>query len=317
MGEERPLVIQTEHLDAEAASWLAERTDLREVPFSDVGALEAALPRASGLVVRTYTKVDAAMLGKAPLLRVVARAGVGLDNVDVAACRARGVEVVYTPDANSTAVVELVFAVTLDAIRPRLFLDAPLDHTRWAIVRKDLIARRQLEEMTLGVLGLGRVGTRVARVGSAFGMRVLYHDLRDIAEHERAGAKSVAFERLLAESDVLTVHVDGRSDNRMLLGSNQFVKLKPDAIFINASRGMVVDHAALAKFLTAHPAASAILDVHEPEPIASDNPLLGLKNAHLMPHIGAATAKAHANMSWVVRDVWRVLSDDRPEHPAP
>ena len=313
----KPLVIQTENLDAQAASWLAERTDLREVPFTETAALHALLPQAVGLVVRTYTKVDAAMLAKAPNLRVVARAGVGLDNVDVDACRARNVQVVYTPDANSSAVVELVFAVTLDAIRPRLFLEAPLDPARWASVRKDLIGRRQLEEMTLGVLGLGRVGTRVARVGNAFGMRVLYHDLRDIAEHERAGAKAVSFERLLGESDVLTIHVDGRSDNRMLLGANQFGKLKPDAIFINASRGMVVDHAALAKFLTANPAASAILDVHEPEPIAPDNPLLGLKNAHLMPHIGAATAKAHTNMSWVVRDVWRVLSGERPEHPAP
>ena len=317
MGDARPLVIQTEHLDAQAASWLAERADLREVPFSEAAALDALLPHAAGLVVRTYTRVDAAMLAKAPNLRVVARAGVGLDNVDVDACRARQVQVVYTPDANSSAVVELVFAVTLDAVRPRLFLQGPLAPAQWASVRQELIGRRQLEELTLGVLGLGRVGTRVARVGSAFGMRVLYHDLRDIAEHDRAGAKPVAFERLLTESDVLTVHVDGRPDNRLLLGANQFARLRPDAIFINASRGMVVDHGALAKFLAKNLAASAILDVHEPEPIAPDNPLLGLANAHLMPHIGAATAKAHANMSWVVRDAWRVLSGERPEHPAP
>jgi phosphoglycerate dehydrogenase-like enzyme len=314
---ERPLVIQTEHLDAAAAEWLRDRCEVVEIPFERAAELDAALPRAAALVVRTYTRVDGAMLAKAPGLRVVARAGVGLENIDVPACRARGVEVVYTPDANSSAVVELVFAVMLDALRPRVFLDKPLDAGAWAAARKELIGRRQLEGLTLGVLGLGRVGTRVARVGSSFGMRAIYCDLREIPEVSRAGARPVAFARLLAESDVLTVHVDGRPDNRMLIGANQFGMMKRDVVFINASRGMVVDHGAMAGFLRANPGASAILDVHEPEPITAANPLLGVKNAHLMPHIGAATAAAHANMSWVVRDVWRVLSGESPEHPAP
>lgn len=312
----KPLVVRTEALDPQAAQWLAERATLVECPFSDTNRLRELLPHAHALLVRTYTRVDAHLLDLAPNLRVVARAGVGLENIDIPACTARNVRVVSTPDANSSAVAELVFAVLLDAIRPRLFLDAPVAPDRWASLRAELIGQRQLEDLTLGVLGLGRVGSRVARIGSAFGMRVLFHDLRHIPEHERRGAKSVAFDRLLSQSDVLTVHVDGRPDNRLLLGANQFPALKPDAIFINASRGMIVDHAALANFLRNHPAASAILDVHEPEPITADNPLLGLPNAHLMPHIGAATAKAHANMSWVVRDLWRVLQHEEPHHPA-
>ncbi|XVJ58035.1 MAG: phosphoglycerate dehydrogenase [Tepidisphaera sp.] len=314
---DKPVVIQTEHLDTQAADWLAQRVNLSEIPFAEAARLRAALPEAQGLVVRTYTKVDADLLAHAPRLKVVARAGVGLDNIDVQACRARGVQVVYTPDANSSAVVELVFAVLLDAIRPRLFLDKSLDAAAWANLRKELLGRRQLETMTLGILGLGRVGSRVARVGAAFGMTVLYHDLRDIPESSEFGARPVPFEKLLAESDALTIHVDGRASNRNLLAEAQFGRMKPDAVFVNASRGMVVDHAALARHLTANPSASAILDVHEPEPIAPDNPLLGLKNAHLMPHIGAATAKAHENMSWVVRDVWRVLEGVAPQHPAP
>lgn len=312
----RPFVIRTEDLDTQAIAWLGERCELVHRPFQDVAALQSLLPRANGLVVRTYTNVDDALLSQAPNLRVVGRAGVGLDNIDLDACRSRGVAVVSTPDANSTAVVELVFAVLLDAIRPRLFLDGPLDASRWASVRKELIGRRQLDGMTLGVLGLGRVGSRVAKAAAAFGMRVLYHDLREIPEQQRHGATAVSSQRLLAESDALTVHVDGRAANRGLFGAPQFNSMKPDVLFVNASRGMVVDHHALAAFLRASPAARAMLDVHEPEPIASDNPLLGLANAHLMPHIGAATAKAHANMSWVVRDVWRVLSGERPEFPA-
>ncbi len=163
---DKPVVIQTEHLDAQAANWLAQRVNLSEIPFAEAARLRAALPAAQGLVVRTYTKVDADLLAHAPKLKVVARAGVGLDNIDVQACRARGVQVVYTPDANSSAVVELVFAVLLDAIRPRLFLDKPLDAAAWANLRKELLGRRQLETMTLGILGFGRVGSRVARVGS-------------------------------------------------------------------------------------------------------------------------------------------------------
>lgn len=313
----RPLVLQTEALDAEARAWLAERTDLRQAPFQDLGALEALLPEARALVVRTYTRVDAALLAQAPHLKVVGRAGVGLDNIDVAACRARGVEVVYTPDANGSAVVELVFAVLLDALRPKLFLEAPLDPAAWAATRKRLTAPRQLEGLTVGILGLGRVGSRIARVAGAFGARTLYTDLKDIPDGLRHGARPVPTSELFASSDVLTVHVDGRASNRGLIDARALAAMKPEVLFINASRGMVVDHAALAAFLRGRPAASAILDVHEPEPIAPDNPLLGLPNAKLMPHIGAATAAAHANMSWVVTDVWRVLCGEAPNFPAP
>lgn len=313
----KPLVIQTEALDPQAAQWLGERCDLRVCPWPHIEQIDLWLPRASGLVVRTYTQVGPGMLDRAPHLKVVGRAGVGLDNINVPECRARGVEVVYTPDANSSAVTELVIAVTLDSLRPRLFLDAPLDHTRWNELRKELTGTTQLEGLTFGVLGLGRVGSRVARAAAAFGARVLFHDLLDIPEDRRHGATPVPMDQLLAESRVLSIHVDGRASNHGLLGRAHLARLRPDALLINTSRGFVLDAHALADFLRTHPSASAVLDVHEPEPITPDNPLLGLPNAHLMPHIGAATAQAHANMSWVVRDVWRVLSGERPRFPAP
>lgn len=312
----KPLVVRTEDLDAEAQSWLAERCELVYRPFQDEAGLAEALPQAAGLVVRTYTQVNDKLLDLAPKLKVVGRAGVGLDNIDIEACRRRGVVVVSTPDANSSAVVELVFSELLDAIRPRRYLDRSLEPAAWAKARKELIGAKQIEGMTIGVLGLGRVGSRVARAAAAFGATVLYTDLLDIPAERRWGATPAGIDELLTRSEMLTVHVDGRASNRGLIGRAQFARMRPDVIFINASRGMMVDHAALAEFLKANPAARAILDVHEPEPIAAGNPLLGLANAKLMPHIGAATAKAHANMSWVVRDVWRVLSGERPEFPA-
>lgn len=311
----KPLAIVTEELDDAAFAWLAERCEAVRCGVNDA-AFAGLLARADGLVIRTYTRVDAALLAKAPKLKVVGRAGVGLDRVDIPACTARGVKVLSTPDANSSAVAELVFAYALDALRPRLFLDKAIDEARWRALRGELTAAKQLEESTLGILGLGRVGGRVARIGVAMNMRVIYHDLREIAEAERRGASPVGLEQLFEQSDVLTVHIDGRPSNKNFVNAPLLARLKADAVLINTSRGFVMDTAALAEFLQGHTAASAILDVHEPEPIDASNPLLGLANAHLAPHLGAATAKAHTNMSWVVRDVWRVLSGETPEFPA-
>ena len=312
----RPRVIQTEHLDAAAAEWLKQRCELIVCPWEDAAQFDALLPSADALLIRTYTRVDAALLAKAPRLRCVARAGVGLDNVDVAACKARGVAVVSTPGANTRAVVELVTAFMLDALRPRVFLERALGKSEWNAARKDLVGQRQLSDLTLGIIGLGRVGSGVARVGRALDMRVVYHDLLSFEGERHCGGEPVGLERVLRESDVLTLHPDGRAGNRGLLGAKELAMCKRDVLLINTSRGFVVDAGALAAFLKANTSASAMLDVHEPEPIPADHPLLGIPNAHLSPHIGAATATAQANMSWVVKDLWQVLSGGRPENPA-
>lgn len=309
------LVLQTEELDASAAAWLAERCELVACGVDDSRFAEL-LARAEGLVVRTYTRVDGALLARAPRLRVVGRAGVGLDNIDIAACAARGVRVVHTPDANSQAVAEYVLALIVDAARPRLMLDRALDAKEWGRLRKELRAPRQLSEMTLGVLGLGRIGARVARMGVGIGMDVLYHDIREIPQDQRADARSMPLAELCARADVLTIHVDPREANRRFVNASLLAMCKPTVVLINTSRGLIVDDLALAGFLRKNPKAQALLDVHEPEPFGSDYPLLGLPNAHLSPHIAAATATAQENMSWVVRDVWRVLHGQEPEFPA-
>ncbi len=311
----RTLAIQTEELDDAAAAWLAERLDLRRCSADESG-FPALLAEAQALVVRTYTIVNDAMLDRAPNLRVVGRAGVGLDNIDLNACERRGVVVVNTPDANTQAVVELVVAFALDALRPRVFLDRALPLAEWKRVRNELIAPRQLGDLTVGVLGFGRVGRGTARVFEAFGCRVLYHDIEDVSPVGRLGAEPVDFETLLRESDILSIHVDDRAGNKDLIAAPQLELLKADALLINTSRGFVVNTEDLAAWLRTHPAAQAILDVHHPEPFPGESPLLGLPNAHLAPHIGAATARAKQNMSWVVKDVWRVLNGEAPEHPA-
>lgn len=302
----RCVVLQTEELSAAAQAFVRERCELVVCTPAEP-RFEAELARASALIVRTYTNVDEALLAKAPLLRVVGRAGVGLTNIDLAACKARGIEVVHTPDANTQAVAELVLAFVLDSYRPRLFLDKAIEPAEWRRVRNELIAPRQVSQLHVGVLGMGRVGSRVAKVMGGVGARVSYCDLLEIDPAKRFGAEPVSFGQLLSECDVVSIHVDDRASNRRLINAEALERLTPDATLINTSRGMVVDHGALAAWLDEHRGARAILDVHEPEPITAGNPLLGLPNAHLSPHIGAATRAAHEAMSWVVRDVVRVL----------
>ncbi|NBQ15348.1 MAG: hypothetical protein EBU31_12280, partial [Proteobacteria bacterium] len=175
----RPTVIQTEHLSPAAAHWLAERAEL-VVGAPGSPAFEEAAPRAAGLVVRTYTQVNEALLARLPALRAVGRAGVGLDNVDQDACARRGIAVFNTPDANTQAVVEYVTCLVCDALRPRVFIDEPLDKDEWDEVRQEVVAHRQMNELRLGILGLGRIGRRVAEVARAIGFDVAYHDLAEI-----------------------------------------------------------------------------------------------------------------------------------------
>lgn len=310
-----PLIVQTEELDPAPGAWLSERAHLVRVGAGDAGFGEL-LAQAEALVVRTYTQVNETLLARAPRLRVVGRAGVGLDNIDLEACRRKGVRVVHTPDANSQAVVEFVWSLVFDALRPRVFLTEALDKKRWGEARKELRAKRQVGDCVLGVYGMGRIGRRVARVGTALGMRVLYHDLLDVPESHRAGANPVSRDELLRSSDILTVHVDDRPSNRGLLDASAFALLRADVVFINAARGLLVDAAACADFFIKHPGATAMLDVHEPEPFGPTYPLLDIRNVHLSPHIAAATEAAQVNMSWVVRDVWRVLNNEEPQFAA-
>src|SRR5690606_20110365 len=152
----------------------------------DSAEFEQLLPDAAGLVVRTYTQVNAALLAKAPNLKVVGRAGVGLDNVDLAACKRRNVQVVYTPDANTQAVVEYVLALLLDVVRPRVDLPPGASAEQFHTLRGPASQGRQLDTMTLGILGFGRIGKRLGKAAAALGMKVLANDLLPEAQLRKA-----------------------------------------------------------------------------------------------------------------------------------
>jgi len=312
----KPLVIQTEQLSDRAHAWLSERVELVKAGPEDAVFKEAA-DRIQGLVVRTYTDVDEALLDRLPALQVVGRAGVGLDNIDLEACRKRGVEVVHTPEANTQAVVEFVFRMLLATIRPTLRLTEPVDAGAWGELRSECVGRREFDEMTFGILGLGKIGSRVASVARAFGARTLYNDHEEHAVLEPHGAEPVSPTELFERSDILTIHVDGRAANRELIGTDLLDRMPADSILINTSRGFVIQETALAAHLKKNPEALALLDVHAVEPIPADSPILPLPNARLSPHLASRTASAMERMSDVVEDVWSVLQGDSPRWAAP
>ncbi len=303
----RPVVIVTESLPDGPLSWLAERA---EVVIGAPGepVYESAIERADALIVRTYTIVDGGLLDRAPRLRVVGRAGVGLDNIDQGACHARSIAILNTPDANTSAVAEYVFSLIFHRFRPlQPSITEPCLLPAWEQRRDAAQAPRELNDLTLGIIGFGRIGSRVGRIAAAIGMTVLYHDLLAIAPPN--GCQQVPLDRVFAQADVLSLHVDGRPANRHFISIDQLDQLKSGGTIINTSRGLVVDESALAGWLKIHTDATALLDVHEHEPISADHPLLHLQNARLYPHVAAATRAAKERMGWVVRDVWHHITD--------
>lgn len=252
--------------------------------------LLTALRGVQGLLVRGATKVTAEVLAGAPDLRVVVRAGTGLDNVDRAAAASRGVIVRNTPDANTVSVAELTFAMLLALERHVASAAADLRAGRW---EKTRYAGRELLGRTLGVIGFGRIGTEVAARARAFGMPVLAFD--ELVKKGPAGfewVRHVDRDTLLRDADVVTLHLPLTDHTRHSIGARQLALMKPDAVLVNASRGGVVDEGALHQALVAGRPRAAAIDVFEREPAAADHPLLGLPNVLALPHLGASTAEA-------------------------
>lgn len=313
----KPLVLVTEGSDPKPLEWLKTKANVIEAG-PDSAEFLAALPEAIGMVVRTYTKVNQALLEKCPKLKVVGRGGVGIENIDVAACRARGVEVVYTPDANTLAVGDFVIGYALQLLRPwAFFKERAYDPKEFKHVRNTLRGV-QLNELTIGIVGMGRVGRRLGSIAAnGFGMRVIYNDLLDVHSQLKFDAKPVDKTTLFKDADIVSLHVDMKPGNEHLVNAALLSLMKPTAILINTSRGEVLDSHALATAIREKKIAGAAIDVFDPEPPKADFPLLGFENVLLTPHMAARTHTAIENMSWVVRDVIEVIEGRKPKCPAP
>jgi len=294
-------------------------SDLAEVVYhqpGEVGYLEA-LEDADALVAG-MERIDGELLGRAPRLRIVARFGVGYDNVDVEACTRRGVYVTYTPDILSGAVADLTWGLIIALARHLIEADRFV-RERWALRRERFPFGFDLEGKTLGIIGLGRIGSEVARRAQGFGVKVIYHDVVRKPELEEAyGAEYVSLQELLQRADIVTLHVPLLPSTERLIGEEELQMMKSTAILINTSRGKVIDQKALVKALKEGWIAGAALDVYEEEPIPLDDPLLRLENVILTPHIGSATRETRRRMAEVcAQNVRAVLEGRRPPNLVP
>ncbi|HIB02088.1 MAG TPA: hypothetical protein EYO31_09600, partial [Phycisphaerales bacterium] len=205
----QPIVIQTENLPQECSEWLAKRCDVHMCPAASLRFKEL-LPQAQGLVIRTYTTVDREMVELAPNLKVVGRAGAGVDNIDLQACSEHGITVVHTPEANSESVVEFVLTTMLARLRSLQTLTISLSQEEWNALRDVSMTQKEFSETTLGIIGFGRIGSRLGKAATSMGFHVVFHDLLDISKTH--GCKQVELGQLLTESDVISIHVDGRKE---------------------------------------------------------------------------------------------------------
>jgi D-3-phosphoglycerate dehydrogenase/(S)-sulfolactate dehydrogenase len=263
--------------------------------------LAAVLPPYHALVVRSATKVDAEALELAANLVVIGRAGIGVDNIDVDAASARGIAVMNSPEAGASTTAELAIALLVALARKIPQADASLRAGKW---EKSKFSGVELGGKTLGVLGLGRIGRIVAARGAGLAMRVIAHDPFVRAGGEPAGVTLVDFERLLAESDFLTIHVPLSDATRHLIGAAELAKTKRGARLVHCARGGIVDEAALLAALESGRLAGAALDVFEQEPPPQDHPLLARPDVIVTPHIGASTEEAkHAVALAITRQV--------------
>ena len=262
-----------------------------------------------GLVVRSETKVTADVIAAGHRLQVIGRAGVGVDNIDVDAATARGIVVVNAPSGNTIAVAEHTLGLIIAAARNITLAAAALREGRWERAK---FVGVEIRGKTLGVLGLGRIGTEVARRAQSFEMRIIGHDPWVSEEHaDRIGARLVDFDTLLAESDFLTVHTPATAQTEGLIGAKQLERMKPTAWIVNCARGGIVDEVALLAALDGGKIAGAALDVYSSEP-AGDNPLVRHPKVVGTPHLAASTQEAQVNVAMeVVEQIVDVL-EGRP-----
>lgn len=298
-------IIVSEFMDDAAMRALAARFDVVYDPtlVDHREDLKVSLAVAAALIVRNRTQVDADLLTSAPQLKVVGRLGVGLDNIDIAACAARGVEVIPATGANAQAVAEYVIATAMLLLRTAYQSTAAVAAGEWP--RGALGNGREIAGKTLGLIGFGGIGRLTARLGRALGMRIVGYDPQLLAESpvwtaHHANARTL--DELLTEADVVSLHVPLTGSTRSLIDAACLGRMKPDAILVNTSRGGVVDEAAVASALRAGRLGGAALDVFDREPLAAGSPLADCPNLILTPHVAGITRESNLRVSTLIAD---------------
>jgi (S)-sulfolactate dehydrogenase len=298
-------IVITEFMDQAAVDLMSAHHDTIYDPelVDRREALKSLIGDADALIVRNRTQVNAELLAAATRLKVVGRLGVGLDNIDVATCESRGLLVIPATGANALAVAEYVIAAAMLLLRGAYGSTADVAAGKWP--RSALSNGRELGGKTLGIVGFGGIGRLTARLGRALGMRAIGFDAQ-LPPSDRVWAdeqvETRTLDALLAQADVLTLHVPLVAATRNLLDAARIGAMKPDAIIINTARGGVVDEAAVAAALRAGRLGGAAFDVFDKEPLPAGSPLAGCPKLLLTPHIAGVTAESNERVSAMIAE---------------
>jgi (S)-sulfolactate dehydrogenase len=298
-------IVISEFMDGRAVALLAARFDVHydESLVGREAELRQSLASADALIVRNRTQVTAALIDAAPGLGVVGRLGVGLDNIDSAACAARGVTVIPATGANAQAVAEYVIAAAMVLLRGAYGSTRAVTNGEWP--RGALSDGRELSGKTLGLIGFGSIGRVTGRLARLLGMRVVGFDANlpvtsPVWAEEATDRRTL--DQLLADADVVSLHVPLTSETRSLIDVTNLAKMKSDAILINTARGGVVDEAAVADALRAGKLGGAALDVFDQEPLGAGPPLAHCPNLLLTPHIAGVTRESNFRVSMLIAE---------------
>lgn len=308
-------VVVSESIHEAALALLEEHATVHYDPnlFKDRPALKTTLAGADALIVRNGTQVNGELVGSAPSLEVVGRLGVGLDNLELATLREHRITVTWAPGTNAVSVAEYVVGAMLETSRRFASVSQRVHGGAWD--RQGAMGS-ELYGKTLGIVGLGDIGSRLAKRAQAFGMRVLANDpvvFESSFGVQEYGVSLVDLQALLEEADFVSLHAPLLPSTRGLIGTKALLGMKPTALLINTARGGLVDETALAEALRQGRVAGAVLDVRETEPPGEDDPLRGLGNVLLTPHIAGVTEESNRRASLhVANDVLRVLRGEQP-----
>jgi len=298
-----PDIVIGEFMDEAAVATLAARFDIVSDPrlVDDRIGLLRLLRDARALIVRHRVRVDDELLAAAPALRVVGRLGDGLDNIDMAACGARGIEVIPATDVTADSVAEYVLLAAGVLLRQAFAASEEISDGRWPRVK--YAEGRELAGKLLGLVGFGTIGRRTASKARAFGMRIAAYDpllSPDDAIWRTLGTLRLGLDDLVAESDIVSLHLPLREDTRNLFDRDRLARMKRGAILVNAAQGGIVDEGALAELLRFGRIGGAAVDVFAQEPLPARSPLAGAPNAILTPHVAGLTLESNRRVSMLV-----------------
>lgn len=311
-------VVVTEPINVVGVEYLrAEGVNVVELPpGSTEEDLMEIIEGVDGLITRGSIRITREIMERSPRLKAVGVHGMGCDHVDLEAARDLGKVVCNTPDALTVTVAEMTMAIILGALRRIVAADKATRQGEWNRKYGDLIGH-ELAGKTMGVVGLGRIGKATARRVRAFDADVVYWSrTRKPDVEEELGIRWMTLDGLLGVSDVVSLHVPGTPETHRLIGEREIGLMKDGVVLVNMARGRVVDESAVIEALRSGKIGYAALDVFEVEPIESDNPLLGMDNVILTPHLGACTHEGMANMAvQVAEGVLKAMRGERPDNP--